>query len=250
MNRRTVIAICLLAAITAQADLLSDLMRRRVVSASVYTPTASTNLLIRWSFNSGSNTNVPDESGNGNNAIAPASYAPTLAEGYITCASTQYMATVETGIGHNLNGITATCWVWVDSFVNYAIFFGMYKASPLLAAGFQFDTTSSKKIYGNYRSGYNVLSAGACPTGQWVFVATTGADIDGTSNDTNLVVIGEAFTYRVRTNDVPTRVEAVWAAGKHPNYAPTFSGKLDECRVYNRALTSNEIVAVRNEGRP
>lgn len=215
-------------------------------SSTAYTPTAFTNLLLRWSFNSGNGTNVPDESGNGNYAYSLTGEGPTVLNGYASFTGTNYMRTVATNLLYNSTGYTMTFWIWVDSFTSYA--FPFSATTPMKYLGFEFDTTASKKMYAIPLTYSEILSSEPFSTGKWVFVASTWK-----TNSTKQIIIDSTFTTG-SYGPIGVDVLAPIAVGNTPPGGyPTyrgFNGRIDECRVYNRQMTSNEIVQIRDEGRP
>ena len=246
---RLAVMLTLLTAITAgawtQDVLMGGAYARRGASGAPYVPTAATNLVFRWSFNSGDTNNTPDESGNGNYAYNGDGNGPTIASGYASFSGSNYVRTVSTNLLNGSNEFTATCWIWIDSFVTYSFLFSSYAATKY--CGIEFDTTASRKIYCLYAlSGGAVLSSVAVPTGQWAFVSAYG-EFGGTKG----VFIDGVSTNKSTGSATAITVIAPWCVGSHPAYtARGFVGKMDECRLYNRKLSTNEINTVMSEGRP
>lgn len=242
---KTIILTLLATASMAQAGLLETVWARRGAVSAPYVPTASTNLVLRWSFNSGTLANVPDESGNGNYAYNADTNGPTIANGYASFTGNQYVRTVSTNLLYEVREYTMTFWMYVDSFTTYSFPFAVSSGADW--TGFEFDTTASKKIYLIPVIYANYVSTESFSTGQWVFIAGAWK-----TNSTATIVIDGTHKSAAKASGYPT-IQRPLSLGSPPpsGYASRgFSGLMDEARLYNRMLSSNEIVAIRNEGRP
>jgi hypothetical protein len=246
MVKRLILIIALCAA-SASAVSLLDLVAW--ISAAggappAYVPTAASNLVLRWSFTTGSATNVPDDSGNGNYGYNADTNGPTITGGYSAFANNNYLRTVSTNLLSTKTEYTMTMWMWCDSFTTYGWPFAA--TSPSQWSGIEFDTTASRYIYFIPAPGNNQKSSIAFSTGTWVFVAGGFK-----TNNIKLVVVDTAFaSSSIAYVQPPSYPLSLGSTPPEGYNARGFSGKFDEVRLYNRLLTSNEIVSVRAEGRP
>jgi hypothetical protein len=84
----------------------------------------------------------------------------------------------------------------------------------------------------------------ASPVNAWTYVALT---YDGTTQ--RLFVNGTQVATRATTGAIQVTNSPLWIGGNNP-YGEYFNGLIDEVRVYNRALTQNEISADMNSPVP
>lgn len=219
-------------------------------TAKVHIPTASSNLVAWYTFSSGDGTLQLDSSGNNYSATnAYGGYIPTVANGYMTITGASYgMKTKDVSILNSATEWTLTGWVKRD---NQAI-----NLFPSILA----------KWGGGNRSGY-LIAAGTSSL-LYVFINGTGGDGQVPTSNTILTNADWTFTagsYKQNTASTGYCVllNSTFAFGTSPNIAtlssgawwlgvfngPAALGSLDDLRIYNRQLTTNEILSVKAEGR-
>lgn len=111
---------------------------------------------------------------------------------------------------------------------------------------YEFHINSSRRIYWWWQDTNNntrtLTSTGQLPLNQWTHVA-----IRYSSGNQRIFINGvedtstSAFTGSLKTNTVPFEVGRDHAAGRY------FNGDIDEIRVYGSALSTSQILGVRNE---
>lgn len=137
------------------------------------------------------------------------------------------------------NGITIEAWIFVNTWGNWKdiVFKGGGSGSntdfqlALVSTGFGWDGT----LNGNWRT---KLFSTSKDTGQWIHVAVT--------HDTNTITCyrdGVSIGSQVDTGNIYHSLHLL-AIGREgtQNYG-YFDGKIDELRIYNRALSAEEILA-------
>jgi MSHA biogenesis protein MshQ len=113
-------------------------------------------------------------------------------------------------------------------------------------SNYEFHINSSRRIYWWWQDSNDntrtLTSTGQLPLNQWTHVA-----IRYSSGNQRIFINGvedtstSSFTGSLKTNTVPFEVGRDHAAGRY------FNGDIDEIRVYGSALSTSQILAVRNE---
>jgi Concanavalin A-like lectin/glucanases superfamily len=207
-------------------------------TASATTPAAPTGLVAAYSFNEGAGTGVADASGGGN-AGSIGSAAWTTAGKYGNALSfngSSARVTVPDSPSLRLtNGMTLGAWVFPTA-VNSAWRDVIYKGND----DYYLEATSS--------------NAGR-PAGGGIFGGSAGAAY-GTSNLaanawTHLAATYDGTTLRLYVNGMQDSSNATSGAiatssgalsfGGDALYGQYFSGRIDNVRIYNRALTQAQI---------
>ena len=134
--------------------------------------------------------------------------------------------------------ITLAVWVWLDITNDYrGVFFEKVGAYYL--------NTKNGRLYFSLSGVADDMTAPvSLATQQWIHVA---ASYDGTN--VGLYVNGQQRTNRLATGGIATTANPLWLglrAGSPQRYLP---GRLDDARIYARALSSDEVWALYKLGR-
>jgi|GEM_PF-2042617 len=207
------------------------------------TPTAG--LVGHYTFDNAdmSGTAVTDKSGTGNNG--------TLVNGPISATGKLGEALLFDGNDYvNLNAamvnaqqdVTLAAWVYPTSVGNYP---------AIIAKTNEWVELGSEYVLGMYKNtgrpefimrGSITTSSNPLPLNQWSHVA----------------VVNSATSCRIYVNGVldttcsakpsPPSTADTWKIGTYVNGAGQFKGSIDDVRIYNRALSADEISALHNSG--
>ena len=211
--------------------------------AGVQAGGADDGLVAEWHFDEGSGSVLADSSGNGNDGVihgatwVEGKYGNALSfDGRDDYVEVPYSSSLDISAA-----ITITVWTYWDSLgTNSVGIVGKAETPSQTGWGLGKGHWSGEKL-GLYPmgvgDGFRVSPTSGIPTGQWVFYAGTfdGATVkiymDGTLNNDARV------SGSVSTNSQPV-VVGRWY-GNYDGYY--FNGIIDEMRIYNRALTADEI---------
>ena len=109
--------------------------------------------------------------------------------------------------------------------------------------GYRIRVTGTNYIQVLDRGGTNSLtSSNALPLGQWVHVAMS-ANATGLKIYLNGTLSGSTGTAYGSPN-----TSSVLYLGRYGTGNERFNGNLDDARIYNRALSANEILAIYQQG--
>ncbi len=199
------------------------------------------------------NGNANDVSGMANNgtavgAVLTTDRAGNLDSAYYFDGSTAYIV-VPHNESLNLNQHTVTAWINTNGSTDAQNIIG--KVTPLIHESLNFSLNSAGELRTNFATGEAVNNfaygaVGGIPgstlqTGQWYFVAMT---YDGAY--VTLYLNGEVDVKYPKTGDTRTNTNAL-AIGRHGGEADQqgddkfFNGSIDEVRIYNRALSPEEV---------
>jgi hypothetical protein len=199
---------------------------------------------MRIDFSSGSAYYAPDMTTNGNYVTNAAGGGPVIAGGYAACSGNTYLGTWRTNLNDGLSQQTVTCWVRATATrADYPSICMHYNATAFTLGGLEFSTVASGQYIAQYSWGAN-QSAGSVTTGVWTYVAMRYIYLGDSG-----IQVGTTYTGGGYNGKNPLVVRSEWRLG--PGLAPyTGTFDLDEVRIYNRGLTTNELEQVRLEGRP
>ncbi len=205
-------------------------------------PTQPAGLVAGYTFDAGTGTTATDSSGNNNTgALNGATWTTGKYGGALNFNGSN---TVQIPSAPSLNlttGMTLAAWIkpstsqtgWRTIMQKQAdaYFLNASKGTgTLLPAG-----------GGTIGSGGPIVSGTTTsPVNAWTHIALT---YDGTTM--RLYVNGTQVSSTAATGTIQTTTNPLWIGGNSP-YGEYFQGAIDEARVYNRALTAAEIVAVRD----
>lgn len=216
----------------------------------------NTGLVGYWSFEDGSSTTATDFSGSGNKGTLVNMEEGDWADGKLGKAlsfdGVDEKVTTALDVG-GLDSKSFAGWFYIDSTTSNTAWL------PLVGEGTSFDsnkysgifTSENSKLqcYQSYNSGNStfyadVTSNAAVPTDQWFYVACT---IDKASNSLNLYYNGSLIATRFPESDLssatfynPTQNTQINSNGTG-TIGFTWKGKADDVKVYNRALSQDEI---------
>lgn len=89
----------------------------------------------------------------------------------------------------------------------------------------------------------NFLSSGSYPTNEWVFMTAL------VQNDTMKLMVNDSIIGTMPISGTYNYSSTLALIGSQNAIAAnTFDGKIDDIRIYNRALSSSELTALYNEG--
>ncbi len=204
---------------------------------------SASGLQAAWSFSAGSGTTVADWTGNGHDITG---FSATWATGkygsgmHFTRSSSQ-RATLGSASELSLTGaITVSLWCKFDSLTAPQNLLSKYEAG-----GYGIDITSTKVEFSVYIAGqYRVVgeSISNYATGTWYHLVGVydGANLkfyrDGVLRSS------ASQTGSIVTSSIPVSLGANQDLTPSTLYRDFFNGTLDEVRIYNVALTSDEVV--------
>jgi uncharacterized repeat protein (TIGR01451 family) len=209
--------------------------------------TASQGLVLAYSFDDGAGGSIHDSSANGNNgAIHGATWssaghtASALSFEPQAYADSPNTPSLDIG-GH---GLTIEMWAFINPGTNddYVLLEKPWAATgqtyPYYQYGIEYDWFGNKTLdfYFADTTGQSVGPVSmAAPTGSWVHLAFTydGANVKGYLNGT--LQITKAATTDIQPRGNPLRL------GVDGSLQQGYNGKLDDLRIYNRALSPTEI---------
>jgi len=211
------------------------------------------------------NGDTSDASGNGHPGILSLS-APTPTTGQGNIANTAYSfdgsvgdAYIDTGDKFAANQFTASVWAYPivgSNGTGFATIMSNTRDCCNINSGFQIQYTkaSPNQLSGFIWAGgtgavagvdYSTGSPSGLPQNTWSHIALTynGMTISMYKNGT---LLGSSTSY---SGTLPTPLYNVFLGrmGEIP-YGYTFGGKLDDARIYNRALSATEITALYSAG--
>lgn len=234
---------------TPQTSLFPEVISGGTPTVSaLYNPSG---LVGYWPLDEGSGSSTIDQSGNGNNGTWSGGAVGT--NGYYSAGKVGKWAGMFDGSSTNIDAgnnsslnitatITLAVWVNQTSWNNYPFpiskgYAGIGYSLQIRndnSIWFEMDDTSGTRHY------YNPTSL-FIPNGTWTFVAATYDGsieriyINGQQDGSGL---SGTFTTGTSTNHV-------YIGGKPPGYPyGPLNGSLDDVRIYNRALSSAEIMAL------
>ena len=195
-------------------------------------------LVAAYSFNEGSGTSVADAAGNGNTGtISGATWttAGKFGNALSFSGNSAWVTINDSALLHLTTGMTLEAWVSPTT-VNSAWRDVIYKGDDNY---FLEATTSSggKPSVGTTIGGVNANLYGpsVLPRNTWTHLAST---YDGAT--VQLYVNGTMVASRAQTGPLVTSTNPLQIGGDSI-YGQTFQGKIDEVRIYNRALSAAEI---------
>jgi len=213
-----------------------------------------------WNFNEGTSTSAGDSSGNSNTgSISGATWvAGKRGKALDFNGSSQYVEIADNSALDMASSYSVAAWVYADTLTrtdtatwdsiitkgtsgegaaenhNYLL---AYNA----ASGFGTVNRWLFVLENSVGSNCNLLGNAAANTGQWYHVVGV---FDDTLNTSTLYVDGAqqnqvACSLTPNTNDLPVRI------GKDQNSSGNYwNGKIDDVRIYNRALSAAEVLAL------
>ena len=205
----------------------------------------SSGLVGYWKFDEGSGTTAADSSGNGNNGLlvnSPTWQTSVDCQVGNSCltfnGSSNYVTSTDSASLDIAGNLTVSAWVKWNSFKNSELLVEKGPANGSVVTSnysiWSYASNSIKGFIGNGTTNNEVdySNASVLTTGTWHLI--------------NLVADGSSFSIYIdgmfRASSTQTVIPA---ANAYPLYitAPTYTldGSMDDVRIYNRALSSDEI---------
>ncbi|HCK93515.1 MAG TPA: hypothetical protein DHW71_11025, partial [Gammaproteobacteria bacterium] len=204
--------------------------------------TINQNLIAHYSFDEASGTVANDTSGNDFDATLTNMSGSEWAEGIVGNAvyldGTNDYIDVPDGFGDFTNGLTISSWINLDAYNSWSRLFdfGLGEASNNILLAVQ--NTNGDLYFGKTgNTDQYVISTNSVSLNQWHHIAATITNTDqftfyidgkesGTGTIGNIPNISRTENFIGKSN---------WSSD------PYFDGKIDEFKIYNRALTQSEI---------
>ena len=209
-----------------------------VANAITFITPPLTGLVAAYSFNEGSGTTVADASGNGNaGTIAAATWTTNGKYGNtLTFNGSSARVTVADAASlHLITGMTLEAWVfptaapsgWRDI---------IYKQNDIYQLEASSTIASAPTGAGTFGDGWKSMTGiSPLPVNTWTHVALT---FDGA----NLTLWVNGVTVATQVQTSPLNISTLpLQIGGDSLYGQGFAGRIDEVRVYNRALTRTEL---------
>ncbi|MFN7921313.1 MAG: LamG-like jellyroll fold domain-containing protein [Bryobacteraceae bacterium] len=243
---------------TAWSDGNANAARRLLIGAAATTLTANFNpqcgdpsLVGYWKFDEGAGSSASDASGNGNTATF---FNAAWAGGRVGSAASvsgSGNSHVRVPASASLNGFTNQITVSAWAFKNNT------QPGWAMVASRQLGTARDNQWYlgffdGHYAFGVrtangidqNVVSAAIAPNGQWVELAGV---YDGATM--RLFVNGVEAASRAKSGNLAVESKPIVIGGNQNDAVPNsadllFNGRVDEMRLYRRALSTAEMLAL------
>jgi hypothetical protein len=204
-----------------------------------FNPPAGYGLVAAYSFNEGTGVTVNDASGNGNTgSVTAATWTTSGRYGkalLFNGTSSQVFINNSTSLNFTA-GMTLEAWVYptVAQTGNRTIIYRQQDIAYLRAS----QTASARVPSGGGTIGgavRQVSGVSALPLNVWSHVAVT---YDGTA--LRLYVNGTLITAGTVTGAISTSLNPLYIGGNAP-FGEWLQGRIDEVRVYNRALSATEL---------
>jgi hypothetical protein len=193
-----------------------------------------------WKFNEGSGSNVTDSSGNGNTGTLNTNVTWTSAGKFGNAVSfnrsVNYVSVVNNPSLNPSNGITVMAWVYpVQAVAGQNIVEKGANSQYRL----RYDPNNFWFVYSN-GSSYEIISSNTnLPLSTWSHVAVT---FDGSGKISKIYYNGNLVnSLNSNFTSLGTTTDQLTMGGE--SFNEYFNGTIDEVRIWNRALTAEEIKA-------
>lgn len=226
--------------------------------------TLSLGLVGYWKMDEGTGTTAADFSGQGNNGTAhdnnignadgntpPQPVGGTLGNARDFDGVDDYIdAGKDSSLTLGTNPFTLSAWIFLDSIVAGASIFSNVRSGGALMTGFEVTAEGTVRFQGGEgfsTSNETNFTGGTINTGNWYHIAITRELAGGSSQIMKIYLQGN----KVAEHDDSLRNmggEYELYFGEFRNDFRQLDGKLDDARIYNRALSALEITALYNSG--
>ena len=208
-----------------------------------------------WTFDGSdiSGTTATDKSGNGNNGTLMSSPLKTigkLGQALSFDGSATYV-NINSSSSLNLGNTFSLCaWVYLNTTTNAASivskqYTGSGKVPYALGLGLNGGDTTNLQ-FGFYNAAWSLVNeTGVFPTKVWKHVCGTW---DGTT--ASLYIDGALNNAATPSGTSADNANAIYIGRRHDSFygSPYFDGKIDDVRIYNRALSASEVKQIYGEG--
>ena len=209
--------------------------------------------IVWYKFDEGSGAIAADSSGNGKNGTLV--NGPTWVGGAIGNAlnldgSNDYVS-MPTGVVNGLNNFTIATWVNLDSVSNWARVFDFGAGTTV-----NMFLTPRNSLTGVVRFAITTSGNGAeqpingsapLPTGAWTHVAVTRSGNTGTLY-VNGAIVGSNNNMTLNPSSLGNTNQNWIGRSQYPD--PYLDGRVDDFRIYNRALSASEVNNLASPGQP
>lgn len=237
----------------------SLLMAGLILSFAIKAQDITTGLIMHYSFDNVTDTNVPDLSGLNNNGIING--AATVAEGYSGNGLNMLLKAdflkLPADFTTSLTSFTYSAWVKFSALKNATRFFdlgsGIDASNNFLAfiPSASGDNTNMRLRYRPVTgTAVNVDATTKCPLNAWAHVAVTLSWDDASQTATvkiylNGAVVGSSTTFPYNPTMLGTTTTDNYVGVSRWNQDTNgFNGTIDDIRFYNRALTAADVLAM------
>ncbi len=209
-------------------------------AVTVTVSNTNTSLIAAYSFNEGTGTSLVDRSGRGHTGTI--SGAAWSAQGKFGGALSfdgvnDWVTVSDTAALDLTTGMTLEAWVLPSSLTTWRTVLMKERTGGLSYALYGSGDTSRASGYVRVGSDIDVTAPSALALNTWSHLAVT---YDGTTE--RLFVNGVQVATRAASGAITTSTGALRIGG-NSIWTEFFQGRIDEIRIYNRALTAAEIVA-------
>ena len=205
--------------------------------------TVSPGLVASFGFNEASGTLASDTSGNGNTGtITGATWTQGKYGGALNFNGTSDSLKIEDSTSLNLrSGATIEAWVYPTvSQIEWRTIVQRQEVAYFLHASYDSGTLQPSTGYNLNGATKWIVSPSAIPVNVWTHLASTydGARI-------RLYVNGVEVASQPAAGSIESNINPIWIGGNSP-YGEYFQGKIDDVRIYGKALTQAQIQADMN----
>jgi hypothetical protein len=209
------------------------------------TPTPSQGPTVWYEFDESSGTTASDSSGNGQNATlvnGPTWVGGTIGNAVNLDGSNDYVS-MPSGVVSELSDFSIATWVQLDTISDWSrVFdFGTGETVNMFLTPQNGSTGAVRFAITTNGNGneQQITGSSALPTGQWVHVAVTKSGNTGT-----LYVNGSAVGSNNSMSLSPSSLGSTnqnWIGRSQYSADPYMDGRVDDFRIYNRALSASEV---------
>ena len=203
-------------------------------------PPPNTGLVAAYNFNEAAGTTLTDRSGRGHTGTLSGAAWSTQGRfgGALSFDGVNDWVTVADTAALDLTtGLTLEAWVNPSAVTNWRTVIMKERTGGLAYSLYGANGASRASGWINAGGEIGVDATSALPLNTWTHLAVT---YDGATM--RMFVNGVQVATRARTGAIPASAQALRIGGNSV-WSEFFQGRIDEVRIYNRALTAAEIVA-------
>ena len=217
-------------------------------SATTSTGIPDANLIGWYKYDQTSGTTAADSSGYGNNGtvINGATWTTGNSGNAVDLDGTNDYSALPAGVVSNANTATLSAWVNLDTVTNWMRIFDFGSGTSTYMNLMPKNGSNGKirfAIRNNGSSEQIIDGQSAVATGGWHHVAVTLNGATGTLYVDGLQV-GQNTTMTLKPSDLGATTQN-WI-GRSQFADPYLDGRVDDFRIYNRAISASEVTSVMN----